>query len=271
MPLPPVFGESDLGDVGIVTLDAIRAAGGNRGSPQLVFVDLRTGRGPPDSVRSIVATPRRSTPTLIPARVVTLHRVRSLWRVGFGLLALDARRAPRLPLGRHDPRARPRFRHHCARSACARDSSPSHSRLRSRIVTAIILAVGLPIGVARRPLALVGRVTKPIGLLYGGSPLPRYVVDHGAARGCLRRRGARRGSPSSPRVDRRHPPRALTAPCDVSGGRAPGGGVGACRASRRARARARARCRGRGAGRRRGRRRSRSRPTAHEAGVDRER
>ena len=139
------------------------------------------------------------------------------------------------------------------------------------IVTAIILAVGLPIGL------LVGRwlwslVTKPIGLLYGSSPLPAYVgitalLASAAAVSALI---AARSSPSH--VDRRHPPRTVSALGDVSGGRGRGDGVASVprqpvasgsRASTASRARRRSSTRSSTV----------SIPTEqpHEAGIDRER
>jgi hypothetical protein len=165
----PVFGESDLGDVEIVTLDAIREAGGNA-DPKLVFVDLRTGRALP----GLHGLDRRYTEEvhtdLLPGRVVTLHRVRSLWRIGFGLLALMLVAllgyflAVTMRVRGHDLgvlRTLGLLARQLTRSVAAEVA----------IVSLIVLAVGLPLGVLLGH-ALWDVATDPIGLLYGGSPVP---------------------------------------------------------------------------------------------------
>jgi len=171
--LPPVLGESDLGDTGIVTFDAVRAAGGNADA-RLVFVDLRTGR----ALEGIRTLDRRYTEEVhtdtVPARVVTLHRVRSVWRIGFALLAimvavlLGYLMAVTIRVRRHD------FATLRTLGLHARQVTSSLTA-QVGIVTVIVLAVGLPVGV------LVGRwlwsvVTEPIGLVYGGSTIPALVA-----------------------------------------------------------------------------------------------
>jgi hypothetical protein len=167
--LPPVFGESDLGDIGIVTLDAISASGGDS-DPKLVFVDLRTG----GRTAGLRALERRYTEEIhidaVPARVVTLHRVRSLWRIGFGLLALmlvvllGYLLAVTMRVRRHDLAV--------LRTLGLRSRQLTGSlAAQIGIVAVIVLAVGLPLGVLLGH-ALWDVVTDPIGLLYGGSPVP---------------------------------------------------------------------------------------------------
>jgi hypothetical protein len=85
--IAPVLGESELGDVAVVPLAAIRAAGGVAG-PQLILARLR-GDDHGTAIRGLI---RDYTPDVlvdsIPARVVNLHRVRALPVVGAALAAL---------------------------------------------------------------------------------------------------------------------------------------------------------------------------------------
>ena len=83
--IPPVMGESDFGEVAVVPLAAIAAAGGET-QPQLVLARLR-GNDVGKTVRGLA---RDYTPDIVldnvPSRVVNLHRVRALPILG-GLLA----------------------------------------------------------------------------------------------------------------------------------------------------------------------------------------
>jgi putative ABC transport system permease protein len=85
--LVPIFGEADMGETAVVTLDAIAAAGGNT-EPQIVLAQLRG-----DDVDAVAAeldqdlTHEIMTDTT-PARIVNLHRVRSLPILGIVLAGL---------------------------------------------------------------------------------------------------------------------------------------------------------------------------------------
>jgi hypothetical protein len=85
--LSPLFGESDISDVGIVTLDAIAAAGGDI-NPNLALVRLSDG----NRQEQLHALERHYTEEIatdtVPAQVVNLHRVTSLPRVGLVLAGL---------------------------------------------------------------------------------------------------------------------------------------------------------------------------------------
>jgi hypothetical protein len=84
--LPPVMGESELGEVAVVPLSAIRAAGGIT-APQLVLAQVRGN--PVDAARGLA---HDYTPDVgldnVPARIVNLHRVRSLPLLGALLAAV---------------------------------------------------------------------------------------------------------------------------------------------------------------------------------------
>jgi hypothetical protein len=84
--IPPVIGESEFGEVAVVPLSAIRAAGG-LAAPQLVLVRLRG-----DKLAAARGIAGDYTPEVIldnvPARIVNLHRVRSLPLLGALLAAL---------------------------------------------------------------------------------------------------------------------------------------------------------------------------------------
>lgn len=73
--LPPVLGDTDLGDVGIVTLDTIAAAGG-AASQRFVLARVDTRRW---SIAAIAAayTPEMAT-DVVPARIVNLNRTKWL-------------------------------------------------------------------------------------------------------------------------------------------------------------------------------------------------
>ena len=79
--LAPMFGESDVGDVSVVTLDAIRAGGGDP-SPSLEMVRFE------GSDRSTAAATIDQEFTedvlidIIPARIVNMHRARSVPLLG---------------------------------------------------------------------------------------------------------------------------------------------------------------------------------------------
>ena len=84
--IPPIMGESEFGEVAVVPISTIRAAGGIT-APQLVLVRLRGSNHLADA-RGLA---RDYTPEIVldnvPARVVNLHRVRSLPRLGALLAA----------------------------------------------------------------------------------------------------------------------------------------------------------------------------------------
>jgi putative ABC transport system permease protein len=75
--LPPVLGDTDLGDDGVVTLDAITAAGG---APGAKFVLTRLGAGGRVRTESEIAHDysQEMLSDVVPARIVNLHRVRWL-------------------------------------------------------------------------------------------------------------------------------------------------------------------------------------------------
>jgi hypothetical protein len=82
--LAPMFGESDLGDVSAVTLDAIREAGGDS-RPSMVMARLS---GPnPSAVAAELDRDLSEEQLLdiVPARVVNMHRVRGVPLLGVGL------------------------------------------------------------------------------------------------------------------------------------------------------------------------------------------
>jgi hypothetical protein len=85
--VPPVMGESEFGEVAVVPLSAIRAAGGIT-DPQLVLARLRG----PDRLAAARGLARDYTPEIlldnVPSRIVNLHRVRSLPLSGALLAAL---------------------------------------------------------------------------------------------------------------------------------------------------------------------------------------
>jgi hypothetical protein len=83
--LPPIFGEADIGDAGIVTDGGIRAAGGVV-TPHYVLADLRAGRSGAAALRRDY-TQELVTDT-IPARIVNLHGVRGLPELGVGIAGL---------------------------------------------------------------------------------------------------------------------------------------------------------------------------------------
>jgi hypothetical protein len=82
--LAPVFGDVDVGEVGLAPYSTIAAAGGAT-KPQLVLMHLRGGR----SARTIAAIDRDYTEDittdLIPARVLNFHRVRRLPIIGLAV------------------------------------------------------------------------------------------------------------------------------------------------------------------------------------------
>ncbi|MCJ7436989.1 MAG: hypothetical protein MUP97_04405 [Acidimicrobiia bacterium] len=85
--LAPVFGELDIGHDGIITLDGIKAAGGDV-TPRLVLARLRSG----DATRGLTALDHDYTEEiatdLVPAQIVNLHRVRQLPLLGLAVAAL---------------------------------------------------------------------------------------------------------------------------------------------------------------------------------------
>ncbi len=92
--LAPIFGESDVGDVAVVTLDAVTAAGGDA-TPSYVLarVDPTSDSTSGSESDAVIAQLREElteemTTDIIPARVVGLHRVRSVPLLGLALAAL---------------------------------------------------------------------------------------------------------------------------------------------------------------------------------------
>jgi hypothetical protein len=85
--LPPVLGESDFGEVAVVPLSAVQAAGGVT-APQLVLTRFRGA----DSIATARSLAHDYTPEVlldgVPSRFVNLHRVRSLPLLGALLAAL---------------------------------------------------------------------------------------------------------------------------------------------------------------------------------------
>jgi hypothetical protein len=84
--ISPVFGESDVADVGLVSLDAIAMAGGDP-SPRIVLTDV-VGPDRAASVDELVAQHSEEVHTdVIPARIVNLRRVRAVPLAGVALAA----------------------------------------------------------------------------------------------------------------------------------------------------------------------------------------
>ncbi|MEY2583807.1 MAG: putative transport system permease protein [Ilumatobacteraceae bacterium] len=84
--ISPVFGESDVADVGLVSLDAIGMAGGDP-SPRIVLADV-VGSDRAASVRQLIARHSEEVHTdVIPARIVNLRRVRAVPLAGIALAA----------------------------------------------------------------------------------------------------------------------------------------------------------------------------------------
>jgi putative ABC transport system permease protein len=83
--LPPVFGEADIGDAGLVTFAGLEAAGGDV-TPNYVLVNLR------DDDAGLAAIRRDYTEEMVtdtvPARIVNLHRVRRLPVLGLVVAGL---------------------------------------------------------------------------------------------------------------------------------------------------------------------------------------
>lgn len=91
----PVFGESDIADIGVVTLQAIAAANGNA-APSMIMVDV-IGPDVSANIDALIAPLSEEVHSdRIPARIVNLQRVRSLPNVGrslavaLGLIAIAA-------------------------------------------------------------------------------------------------------------------------------------------------------------------------------------
>jgi putative ABC transport system permease protein len=82
--LAPIFGEGDVGEVGVVTFPGLEAAGGDT-TPQFVLVQVRDEHRA-DDLRSIRRdyTEEIITDT-VPARIVNLHRVRRLPLLGLAV------------------------------------------------------------------------------------------------------------------------------------------------------------------------------------------
>jgi hypothetical protein len=85
--LSPVFGESDIGKVGVVTLDGVAAAGGDD-TPQYELVRFKGGA----THANVTALDRDYTEEIatdaVAARIVNLHRVRGLPLIGIAVAGL---------------------------------------------------------------------------------------------------------------------------------------------------------------------------------------
>jgi hypothetical protein len=171
--LSPVFGEEDVGSVGIVTLGAIHAGGGNA-EPRIVLVDLRTGQDP----AGIRAFDHRYTEEMmadfVPAQVVNLHRVQSVVEIGFALLALLVFLLVGYVVA---VTIRARSRDLAIMRALGLRARQAGTTLfaESGMVAVLIVIVGIPLGVLFGK-ALWTRVTSSIGLSYDASILPVVVA-----------------------------------------------------------------------------------------------
>jgi ABC-type lipoprotein release transport system permease subunit len=154
--LAPVLGEADFGDVGVVTLDALRAAGGDA-VPQLVLVRLRDDPAATPAALKDDYTEEVIT-DVVPARVVNLHRVRHLPLLGTALAGA---------LG----------------TVVLAYTLATAARAQTRQL-AVLRAIGLPSRRVRRVLGAEGAVLSsamsvfglPLGVL-AGSVLWRTVAD----------------------------------------------------------------------------------------------
>jgi hypothetical protein len=83
----PTFGEADFGQSALLSKEALKAAGGDSSDMRLAFVRVRG----PDRAATVQALHRDYTEEMlldnVPARVVNLHRVRSLLLIAAGLAA----------------------------------------------------------------------------------------------------------------------------------------------------------------------------------------
>jgi putative ABC transport system permease protein len=82
--LAPMFGESDIGDVSVVTFEAIRAGGGDT-RPRFVMARFAGGDRAATSAQLDRAFTEDQLTDIIPARVVNMHKVRSVPLLGIGL------------------------------------------------------------------------------------------------------------------------------------------------------------------------------------------
>lgn len=82
--LSPIFGEADVGEVGIVTLDGLESAGGDPAA-RFVLVRLRDGARPADLLSLRRDYTEEILTDAVPARIVNLHRVRRLPLLGLVL------------------------------------------------------------------------------------------------------------------------------------------------------------------------------------------
>jgi len=79
--LAPMFGESDLGDPSVVTLDAVRAGGGNS-TAQMVALRLTESARKGGAAQLAKDYTEEQLTDIVPARVVNMHRVRSIPMLG---------------------------------------------------------------------------------------------------------------------------------------------------------------------------------------------
>lgn len=82
--LAPIFGESDVGDVSVVTLDAIRDAGGDP-SPRFVMARFAGADRSAISAQLDQEFTEDQLTDIIPARIVNMHGVRGVPLLGIGL------------------------------------------------------------------------------------------------------------------------------------------------------------------------------------------
>jgi len=87
--LAPVFGDADIGDVGILTFAGAESLGAPT-DPQLVLTRLESG-GSPEGIRALDRAYTEEIATdMVPARVETVRRVQGVPRVGLAIAAAMA-------------------------------------------------------------------------------------------------------------------------------------------------------------------------------------
>jgi ABC-type lipoprotein release transport system permease subunit len=171
--LPPVLGEAEVGEGGVVTLDAIAAAGGDA-HPTLVLTKFGG-----DDPAVVVASLRRDfseeiVTDLIPAEVVNLHRVRVLPAIGLAMSAIlgTILLTYALSVGR------PRLLHDLA---IMRSLGLVPSQLRrvmawqGLLLAGVVVLVGMPVGVLMGR-AVWSHVTEALGVVSGGTTTPWLLL-----------------------------------------------------------------------------------------------
>ena len=204
--LAPAFGEADVGNVGLVPLTAIAAAGGDA-TPRLMLVRFRSR----NLARAATALDRDYTEEIgtdvVPAQVVSLHRVRNVPIAGLliasALLLLLVTYAVSLTV---------RVRRHDL--AVLRALGCRARQLRRPLMWSSVLPVagglviGIPLGLLLGSL-LWDHVTRPIGLAYRAAPGLRVVVVAAVRGGDRRHRSAPARATHPHRCGRRDPARRL--------------------------------------------------------------